>query len=917
MKTFLQDCAEKIYERHGADAGKIAVVLPGKRAGRFFKKHYSNLAGKSIWSPQIIAFDQFLEKVSGKNTLDSTSLIFELFDTYCELYPNVQEPFESFSSWGSMALRDFNEIDNYLIPPETIFRQITDIKEIEGWSLNDPDLTQEQRNFAAFWERLGKLYENFIPRLEKKNTTTTGQVKRWCAEKPNEWMGKMPYDHVWILGLNALTKAEKKIIYELEDRELATCLWDADAYYTDNPIQEAGTFFRELEKDNRQLSNKYELLKTGKREIRQIATASRIGQAKALSSILEEKTDNPENTAIVLTDESLLMPVLSSLPQGTDRVNVTMGLPLEFTSLKVVFDNHLELIEHRSKDQSGQNKIYYRHLIKCISQPGMKAVVNREDGELTEKIQNHIQQNNLIWIDPEELTSEFPLFENVIHLLERPKDTETLIAQQRLLAENLKESNDEPLHREMTFRFSLLINKLENYLSKYPFINSVNGYRKLWNQLLRQENLSFIGEPLSGLQVLGMLETRAVDFEHVVILSANEEILPQSKFDQSFIPFDLKKHYGLPTYQQRDAIFAYYFYRLLQRAKKVDLVYSTVADEMGSVEKSRFLAQIECELPAYNSEVKITNHFINTPSDTVKPESKVEKTADMLKVVDGVLDYGISPSAINLYLDCPLNFYYRYILKLREREEVEERIELSTFGTVVHDTLEELYKPYEKKVIAPEDVTSILAKANEELERQFKNSYSKNISHGENLLTFEVAREYIFRFLTKDRSQIAKVKENSIAVTIESLEIEMRPEVLLPGFEDKTVRINGKADRIDRYGDEIRIIDYKTGKVDPSDLKVTDMGSLRKKPKAIQLLCYCLAYSENYDGDLEKLRPGMISLKNIGSGFLPLIVNGSPKITTEVLDEFRAFLGELLSEIYLLEQPFVHNPDANFCEYCE
>jgi predicted DNA-binding protein (UPF0251 family) len=917
LKTFLHDCAEKIYEQHGTDAGKIAVVLPGKRAGRFFKKHYSKLAGQSIWSPQILAFDQFLEKVSGKKTLDSTSLLFELYATYNDIFPNQQESFESFSSWGSMALRDFNEIDNYLIPPKTIFRQITDIKELEGWSLNDPDLTQEQRNFAAFWERLGKLYEGFVPRLEKKNTTTTGQVKRWCAETPDEWMSDLPYDHVWILGLNALTKAEKKIIYELEDRKLATCLWDADEYYTDNPIQEAGIFFRELEKDNRNLSGKYNLLKTGERKIRQIATASRIGQAKALNTILEEKTEKPENTAIVLTDESLLMPVLSSLPQQTERVNVTMGLPLELTSLKVVFDNHLELIEHRDKDQSGENKIYFRHLLKCISQPGMKAVVNHEEHNLSGQIESYVQKNNLIWINPTTLISEFPSFGKVIPMLERPKNTSALIKQQRLLADNLKESSDEPLHREMTFRFSLLINKLENYLTKYPFIHTVSGYRKLWNQLLREESLSFIGEPLSGLQILGMLETRAVDFEHVVMLSTNEEILPQSKFDQSFIPYDLKKHYGLPTYQQRDAIFAYYFYRLLQRAKKVDLVYSTVADEMGSVEKSRFLAQIEEELPAYNPEVKISKHFVNTPSDAVKPESKVSKTEKMLKVLDKKLANGLSPSAVNLYLDCPLNFYYRYILKLREREEVEERIELSTFGSVVHDTLEHLYRPLEKKVITPQDIAALLAKANDELETQFKKLYSENISHGENLLTFEVAREYVLRFLKKDRSQVADAAESGTIVTIESLEVEMKPQVTIPRFENRTVRINGKADRIDRYGKEIRIIDYKTGKVEQADLSISHMEDLRKKPKAIQLLLYCLAYSELHNVEVENLRPGMISLKNIGSGFLPLKVKGSESITREILDEFKEALSEILLEIYDLEKPFEHNPDSNFCEYCE
>jgi ATP-dependent helicase/nuclease subunit B len=470
----------------------------------------------------------------------------------------------------------------------------------------------------------------------------------------------------------------------------------------------------------------------------------------------------------------------------------------------------------------------------------------------------------------------------------------------------------EGVEKEHLFRFFTVFQQLETLNATYNHITDLKSLNLFYTQILRTEKLSFQGEPLQGLQLMGMLETRVLDFDTVIITSVNEGILPGGKNDFSFIPYDVKKYFGLPTYQEKDAIFSYHFQRLLQRAKDIYLIYNTESDGYGSGEKSRFLTQLEINNPT------ITKTIISPKVQHINfPILQIEKTPEIMQKLQAVFTKGISPSALATYIYDPIRFYEQRVLEIYEEDEVEETIAANTMGSVIHEVLEVLYEPFINKYLNKENIAEMQKKVPLLLVKYFEKHYEKgNIETGKNKLIFEVCKNHVKRFLNQELQVIQQNKQLKII----ALEKKLSTEINIEGI-NFPIKIKGIVDRIDEFDGVTRIIDYKTGKVEAKDLKITDfgvMGEDYKYTKALQVMLYSFLFSEENGGNFSKpVEAGIISFKNLNSGFLKM--NFAEKrggndsfISSENIDQFLIELSRIISEILNPEIPFIQNQNLPF-----
>ncbi|MFH1319302.1 MAG: PD-(D/E)XK nuclease family protein [Bacteroidota bacterium] len=783
-------------------------------------------------------------------------------------------------------------------------------------------------------------------------------------------------------GFNALTKAEETIIEKLISIGMAEMLWDADTYYTQNQTQEAGRFIAKYKKKWKPNDFKWEenILSTDNKEINIIGIAQNVNQAKYTGEILftsPPKSPSPmgegdldvlhskatgDGVAVVLADENFLAPVLNSLPGNISDVNVTMGYPLKNTPLYGLFDAILNLHVNspqnpESSSYPGKTKegfkpgkdqsFYYKDVLKVLNHPYL-------DQPMTSIIARKIQKKNKVFISSNdieqfvtcELQEDLNILKPVFSSWNDPGEKGRSVTENALdcfygLISHFKdflisEDENKTIELEYLYAFAKLIKRLKTLLKDHDLNISSEGekettlkppmdiktFRTIFNQLVKAEKLSFYGEPLKGLQIMGMLETRTLDFETVILLSANENILPSGKTQNSFIPYDIRREFGLPTYSDRNAISAYHFYRLIQRAKKIYLLYNTEPDEFGSGEKSRFITQLLHELPKVNKNIKITEQLITLPILKVKKKDiSIEKDDDILNRLNAWIQRGVSPSALNTYINCPLDFYYKYVLGLEEAEEVEETIEAATLGKCVHHVLRDLYAEFEGKNISINDVVKMKPFVEQKTIKAFSREYSAaDIHHGKNLLILNVAIRFIENFLKEEVRCLSEIEKEGKSLVIRSLEekLEMSMKMTLNGVE-KRVNFRGTADRIDLVGDTTRIIDYKTGLVQPADLKPGDFENIANDPKydkAFQLLMYALMYNKNPEGLTGSLITGIISFRRLSQGLMPVIIYESTEINEEILRSFEDRLKMLMSRIYDMNTPFRHNEEAEYCRFC-
>jgi len=934
MTTFLQKTADYIFDNFQNDLENVCIILPNRRASLYLKKFISERAQKNIWSPQIFAVEDFIAVISDKVIVDNVSLLFDLYNIHLELEKEEARSFDEFLSMGEMMLHDFNEIDLYLVNAESLFSFLSETKAISLWNLDGKELTPFQKNYLKFYNSLYTYYQLLNERLLERNQAYQGHLYRFVAENIAEKIQNISWKHLVFAGFNALTTSEETIIKYLTKEGIAKTLWDADEYYLNNPQQEAGKFLRKyselwLDANFDWIGNDF---KTGAKEINIIGVPMKIGQVKYAGNLLKDiynEKGNLEHTALVLNDENLLIPMLHSIPEESKAFNVTMGLPFRHAVLYNLVDSVLLMHENRirlANPDRGQNGFYFKDISKVLSHPYLMSEFDFEG------IIKSIGTSNRIFYDSSELIkriqSIIPVEDSVIGdvflIWETPIDAIThLKSLIDRLHQRFKDEENRFLEDEYLYHFAKLLFQLNSLPEIHQSFITVKTFRKIFTRLAALTSIPFYGEPLEGLQIMGMLETRTLDFENIIMLSVNEGILPASRSFNSFVPLDIKHQFGLPDYADKDAIFAYHFYRLLQRAKKISILYNTEADEFSGGDMSRFIYQIVNELPKYNPNIIIHEQLLNiTATDSLlnKP-IRIFKHNNIMKRLNELAMKGFSASGLNTFVNCSLQFYFRNVAGLEELEETEETIAANTLGSTVHAVLAELYQPFVAKIISSEDIKSMIPKVDELTEKYFKEWYKDgDISFGINLLTVKMAKLFIANLLKSEATQIDKMSKDNALLTINMLEQKL--ECVLDCFINDDVpfvKLKGYVDRADSTSEFVRIIDYKTGNVLQNELNLAEPDLLLSEPKfakSLQLMVYALLYMKEHPENEKPLKAGIISLRNQAKGFMGVSYEGNDILSVQNINAFEEILSALIHEIFDKELPFEQTENEENCLYC-
>ena len=712
MTPFLNLVAHYIFEHHQYDTEKLCIVLPNKRGALYLKQHLAKVFNKTIWLPTIISAEEFVAYLSNLQQADSIDLICELYVAYTTVLKDKAEPFDSFAKWGNLMLQDFNEADRYLVDTKVVYQELKEIKVLENWSLSAEKLTTTQEEYCNFMFLMGTIYEVFTQSLLQKKQAYQGFMYRKAVEHYQESPYINQFSNIIIAGFNALNKAETIIFSDLVKQKKANIIWDGDSYYVNNTEYEAGLFLRKnftnTWLDTKNYIGNY--FKEIPKHIDIVAVPKQMGQAKVVAHQLKQwiaEGKSLNTTAIVLADESLLFPILNLLPKEVEYVNITMEYPLRYTPIYDLVDNLISL--HHSTQKTGNSKsFYFTDVFKILQNTLFKQYYQGFKPSI--KLQAIIQRiidKNYVWINTSVLVTLFEdNYKYIAPLFEQWTNSSQGINAISQVIEVFNSSENEtlkiaPIEKEYLHVFTKYFNRLHELITTHYYLESLQTLKSLYKQIIGTASVPFIGEPLQGLQIMGVLETRTLDFENVMILGVNEGVLPSGKSTNSFIPNDLKRFHQMLLYGDKDAVYAYHFYRLLQRASNVLLTYNTEHSVLGSGEKSRFITQLQFELEKYNPDHIITEKMLSggtlpaSKRNVIEiPKSDINLVPIIKKLTTNDKYSGLSPSALITHKECALRFFFRYGAGIKETEDVEETAEANTQGSILHESLEKLYTLY-------------------------------------------------------------------------------------------------------------------------------------------------------------------------------------------------------------------------------
>jgi CRISPR/Cas system-associated exonuclease Cas4 (RecB family) len=931
LTPFLSELAEKLFrDRKQLDA--VTLVFPNRRAALYFRKYLSQFIDKPAFAPTLITIEEFIGSFSTLQVPDKLELIYRLHGTYTNVVKR-EEDFDQFYFWGDMLVRDFDEVDKYMVNAQLLFADLSHQKELDSrfdylteeqltflkefWSGFDEKPGEYKKKFLDLWQQLPEVHTQYKEQLREAGLAYEGMVHREVAEKMMQGEVKLPNAEYWFVGFNALTKAEEEILSYVVSENKGTVHWDMDAYYLHNKTQEAGAFFREYQ-EHAVLGKTFPADVPAnfqqKKSVQVIGAAQPVGQAKIMAQLLSEqlkKGINPEETLIVLPDEKLMLPVLHGIAGDVEKLNVTMGFPLSNTPMSNFIELLIELQINRKED-------YYNHrqVLALLRHPYMMSA----DASASNAKQKIIQKDNWVMVPGTMLRTDHNLLKYVF--CEVPEAGLTVYLREviQLVAGIVVDEID----KEYAIQFLKLINRIEEVLGST--FSSPKAFLRMFRQLSRTIKIPFTGEPLRGLQVMGVLETRNLDFKNVFVLSLNEGALPSGASKGSYIPYTIRKAYNLPTVEHQDSIYAYLFYRVLQRAENVFLFYNTETDVLGQGEMSRYLRQL---LNESNMQPQMQILYNDIQPLAIKPISitKDEKVIDILKTLSEPKPYGkflgISPSALNSYIECQLRFYFQYVAKVREPDEVEEDIDARVLGNFLHDAMEHIYARLKDlkagKAIEASDIKEVQKSIDSVLNAFFVKKYNLDpnkevVLEGQRYVVREIVKQMVLRILKRDE---AYTPFEIIAVE----EAGMNYKVKLDNVST-TVVIGGKLDRVDKKGNTIRIVDYKTGK-DKTDFDSVESLFIPDKDRnkaAFQTLLYALLYISNTKYAHEtKFQPGLISRTGLFDDNFSFGLKMAKERITDALPlmpEFEARLKELVEELFNVEVPFAQTTVTENCRYC-
>lgn len=956
MKPFLYQVATLFYQQYGAEIHRLAFVFPNRRAGLFFQKYLSEISERPLFSPSILTINDLFMQLSGKHPADKIQMLFRLYELYKQR-SGSSESFDEFIYWGEMLLNDFDDIDKYMVDARMLFRNVSDLKSLDDdFNYLSPEQVQairsfwssfypkgdspNQQHFLELWEILYDLYAGLRTSLAKDGCGYDGMIFREVVEQlEKEPMSDFPFDQVVFVGLNALSISEERLLLALQKKGVADFYWDYVGPWVTDSDNKASFF---LERNLRLFPSRMQLPATGpvQAEIRVMGVPSAIGQAKQVYPILQALADEQQltdesalRTAIVLPDEHLLVPVLNAIPEVIQHINVTMGYPLAGTPVAALMEYILTLQKNiRYVDRVPV--FYFRDVLPILNHQYVMAAAPEEVSQLVKdmtagnRIYVHAADLNRhellsILFTPVQNTEE--LSDYLIHVLEalntclrnkRPNPDD-----EEMISNSTQTTAD--IEQEFIFHYFATVNRMKEVMREAKIEMRLDTYFRLLKRMTDLITIPFEGEPLSGLQVMGVLETRALDFDRLIILSMNEGIFPLKKAANSFIPYNLRRGFGLPTYEHQDSVWAYHFYRLIRRAKQVTLLYDTRTTGLQTGEVSRFVHQLR-----YHYQYPLIDELVvyDVASSAVPPIS-VQKTTEVEKLLSDFLSGGtraLSASAINTYLDCPLKFYFSVLEQIQEEDEITETVERDVFGSILHKVMEDLYAPFKGKLVTADLLkllrkdqpllTGTIARAFAEL--FFKSPVVRPLE-GENFLTGEMIRKYAEKILEQD----------ACFTPFHYIKSEKKVRATITLSDRRVVQLKGFIDRVDSLDRVLRIVDYKTGsgKLDFESVEGLFDKEAKDRPKAVmQVFLYAWMYQQLPEYTGMPIQPAIYYLRTLFQrSFNPVVEQKKGRGKADKVNSFQEFVADFegklrqcLDEIFNLDIPFTQTETGKACAYC-
>ena len=952
MESFLKLVAADLYKHTEGNLAHTAVVFPNKRAGLFFNEYLAQESDSPIWSPAYVSISELFRSLSPWEVGDPVKLVCELYKIFRRETQST-ETLDDFYFWGEMLISDFDDADKNKVDTDKLFSNLQDLRNImDDYTFIDDEQEEAIRQFfqnfsierrtalkerfISLWNVLGNIYKGFRESLASQNIAYEGMMYRHVIEHLD--VDKLPYEKYVFVGFNVLNKVEHTLFTQLKDAGKAVFYWDYDEFYMKENRQavthEAGEFIRRNLRDfPSPLSGELFKNLSKPKEVHYIASSTENAQARYLPQWIRNNLTTPEKeTAVVLCNEALLQPVLHSLPAEVKHVNITMGFPLSQTPVYSFLIALLELHTHGFNFKSG--RYTFQSVVTLLKHPYTRQLTGQ--AELLEK---ELTRNNRFYPLPGELgkdeflTRLFTPLSGNLNLCIRLSETLQQVASIYQANTSGTEDTDafNQLYRESLFKAYTTINRFRTLIEEDELTVQSETFRRLLVKVLSTTNIPFHGEPAIGMQVMGVLETRNLDFRHLVLLSVNEGQLPKSGGDSSFIPYNLRKAFGMTTIEHKIAVYAYYFYRLLQRAERITLIYNTSSDGLNRGEWSRFMLQFLIEWPH-----PITRQFLEagqSPQGT--SPITVEKTPDVMRRMQSLFDVRanpkakFSPSALNYYLDCPLKFYYRYVAGLSAPDEVSAEIDSATFGSIFHYAAEHIYKdlPTHGKVINKEALETLLrneVKLQDYVDTAFKKLFfnvpqnEKPEYNGVQLINSAVIARYLKQLLQND------LRYAPFTFIASEMEVDEPIDIQTPKGVIKS-RIGGIIDRMDSKDGTLRIVDYKTGGDADTPPHVESLFIPDKKRSNYVFQTFLYAAIMCRKQPTMKIAPALLYIHRAATEtYSPVIQMGEPRKPKEAVEDFSKYEKEyrerlqgLLEEIFNPEKSFTQTEIIEKCTYCD
>lgn len=949
MNTFLYQVANDLYRKLNGDFTKVAVVFPNRRASLFFNDHLAHIADSPIWSPAYISISDLFRQSSDYTIGDPIKLVCDLYKVFREA-TGSSETLDDFYFWGEMLISDFDDADKNMADTKTLFSNLKELNDLvtdydfleEGQkeaintffnNFSIDNATELKRRFQNIWNKLGEIYVNYKTLLDEQGIAYEGMMYRKVIE--NMDVETLPYKKYVFVGFNVLNKVEHTLFSKLEKAGMAMFYWDYDNFYLKRTPHEAGEFIRRNLRDfPSELPPELFDNLNQKKEITFIESPTENGQTRYLPQwIRENLTEKEKETAVVLCNESLLQPVLHSIPENVKHINITMGFPLSQTPAYSFVNTLIEL--HTSGYNPKNGRFKFAEVVSVLKHPYTRLL-----SEESERIQTELTEKNRFYPLPSELQKD-----DMLTILFTP--TENNLGLCRMLSEALKQvaalhnrttaSSSEAfdqLYKESMFRAYTLVNRFTSLIEEQEFDVRTDTLKHLLIRVMSTINIPFHGEPAIGMQIMGVLETRNLDFRHLVMLSVNEGQLPKTGNDSSFIPYNIRKAFGMTTIDHKIAVYAYYFYRLLQRTEKATLLYNTVTEGTRNGEQSRFMLQLLVEWGYKIKSQRLEAEQAPQGSSAIH----IDKNLDIMRRLQSVYDIRvnpkaiISPSALNTYLDCQLKFYYKYAASLKAPDEVNAEIDAPKFGSIFHYAAEMIYKDLSAhgKLVTAEELEKLLkdnTRLHEYVDRGFKELFfkvdekEKPEYNGLQLINSEVITRYVRQLLKRDLQYAPFQFVDSERRVLEDIKIRTPKG-------DIHSRIGGSIDRMDLKDNTLRIVDYKTG---GDAVIATDVEALftpaEKRPNYIfQTFLYSsiMCNELRKEGKALKVSPALLYIHRAAADdYNPTVQMGKGKDKAYVDDfslyekEFRNRLDALLEEIFNPDSSFSQTEDTDKCAYCD